>query len=119
MPREAVGLLAGADGLASRQIALPNVLGEKHFLADPYAQFRALSQLSAEGLTLLAVYHSHPGGGVQLSALDLAFARRLPYLQLVIAIGRANRPAPEIAAYAMAGSSVQPVTIELVSDAEW
>lgn len=114
-PLEAVGILGGNGGHAYRRIPLPNVLGEKRFLAEPYAQFQALRQLSAEGMELLAVYHSHPAGGVQLSPDDLAFASRLPYLQLVIALGRPDTPAVEIAAYAIEGHVARRILLELTS----
>jgi proteasome lid subunit RPN8/RPN11 len=116
LPAEAVGLLGGSDGQVRRRIPLPNVLGAKCFLADPYAQFQALRQFSAEGLVPLAVYHSHPGGGVRPSAVDLLFANRLPYLQLVIAIGRAHNPAVDIAAYAMTEAAIEEVWLEVVPD---
>ena len=115
MPLEAVGLLAGVDGKVCQRIALPNVLGLKRFLVDPYAQFQALRQLSSAGLEPLAVYHSHPGGGVQLSAEDISFATHLPYLQLVIAIGRTHNPAVEIAAYAVAASTIEKVAVEILA----
>jgi [CysO sulfur-carrier protein]-S-L-cysteine hydrolase len=114
MPDEAVGLLGGtADGTVRRWVPLPNLLGSTRFLADPYRQFQALRSLAAEGLTPLAVYHSHPGGGVGLSADDRSFASRLPYLQLVIALGP-HQPTVRIAAYAVSGTSVEQAVLEVV-----
>jgi proteasome lid subunit RPN8/RPN11 len=51
---------------------------DRSFLADPYSQYRALQRLRAGKLTLLAIYHSHPGGGVVPSAEDLAHAQSWP-----------------------------------------
>jgi [CysO sulfur-carrier protein]-S-L-cysteine hydrolase len=116
LPLEAVGLLGGAGGQVQRRIPLINVLGAKRFLVDPYAQFQALRQLSAEGLEPLAVYHSHPGGGVDLSTEDLLFAVRLPYLQVVIAIGGPQDSAVEVAAYALTGRTIEEVPLEVVAD---
>ena len=117
-PEEAVGLLGGVGGNVRRHVALPNVFCGKRFLADPFAQFSALRQFATEGLEPLAVYHSHPRGGVTLSHLDLLFARRLPYLQLVIAIGRTHTSDVEIAAYAVDQGRATAVTVELVEDGE-
>jgi proteasome lid subunit RPN8/RPN11 len=115
LPDEAVGLLGGADREVQTRIPLPNLLGSTQFLADPHAQFLALRQLAAEGREPVAVYHSHPGGGVRPSEEDLAFARRLPYLQLIIALGRAHNPAVEVAAYAMRESALQEVALDVLS----
>jgi proteasome lid subunit RPN8/RPN11 len=115
LPAEAVGLLGGRGNRVDRHMPLPNLLGDRRFLADPYAQFRALRLLRAEGLEPLAVYHSHPGGGVTLSATDLLFARRLPFVQVVIAIGRSLDPVVEVAAYAVADTRVESVELELIN----
>jgi proteasome lid subunit RPN8/RPN11 len=117
-PDEAVGLLGGIGGDVRRHVALPNMFCGKRFLADPFAQFTALRQFATEGLEPLAVYHSHPRGGVTLSHLDLHFANRLPYLQLVIAIGRTHTSDVEIAAYAVDQDGATAVTLEVIEDGE-
>lgn len=115
-PNEAVGLLGGQGDCIRRCIPLPNALGERHFMADPYAQFRALRELDAGGLQPLAVYHSHPGGGVDLSEDDLRFASRLSYLQLVIALERPHDPAVEIAAWRIVGDAAYATLLDVVDD---
>src|SRR5205809_4868953 len=79
-PREAVGLLGGSvEGEVSIVLPLRNIaLGNKVFLADPFEQFRALRKLQDEDLKLLAIYHSHPGGGVDPSQNDLDYASHWP-----------------------------------------
>ena len=88
-PYEAVGLLGGlADGQIRKALPLPNLAtGTVNFIADPLAQFLALRRLASEDLKLLAIYHSHPGGGVHPSDADLVFARHWSCVQLIIAIG--------------------------------
>lgn len=44
------------------------------FLLGPAELLAALRRLDAEGRVLLAVYHSHPAGGAELSQQDLAGA---------------------------------------------
>jgi proteasome lid subunit RPN8/RPN11 len=92
LPDEAVGLLGGlllgSTAEVKRVFPLPNLLGSRAFLADPYAQYQAERLLAEEDIVPLAVYHSHPGGGVQLSPTDHAFAVRRPLLQVVIALAR-------------------------------
>jgi proteasome lid subunit RPN8/RPN11 len=114
VPLEAVGLLGGTrEGDVKRHVPLPNLLGPRRFLVDPYAQYRALRQLEEERLVPVAAYHSHPGGGVDLSASDIAFARSLPYLQVVIAL---NGSAVRIAAWAVAETGLRSVDIAVVDD---
>ena len=84
-PMEAVGMVGGhANGRAVVVIELPNLAGPFEFFADPFAQYRAERRLAEAGLTLLAIYHSHPGGGLQLSPADVHFARRWPCAHIVV-----------------------------------
>jgi len=87
------------SGHATLSIPLPNRAGHKAFLADPFEQFKAERRLAQLGLKLVAIYHSHPGGGTQLSPLDLLFARRRACLQIVIALDREVLPGEEMRAY--------------------
>lgn len=117
LPAEAVGLLAGKpDGTVAKAVALPNVLGERRFLADPYAQFQALQRLKAEGHAPLAVYHSHPGGGVRLSAQDVWFARALPFLQVLIALARPGNATVDVAVWAVTAAGVEEAVLEINED---
>lgn len=116
MPQEAVGFLAGADGKIRYMLPLPNVAGSRRFLVDPYAQYKAMRQFAAEKLEALAMYHSHPGGGVRPSRDDVRFFSHVPYMQLIIALARAHNPTVEIAAYAMRDDIVQDVAIDVIAD---
>jgi len=109
---EAVGFVGGAsDGRAKLTIALPNLAGPRSFLADPYAQFQAERQLRGAGLTLLAIYHSHPGGGTQLSEVDKIFGARKDVLHVVVALNRSHYLGEEIRAFRVLGSSAKEVEI--------
>ncbi|HEX7974019.1 MAG TPA: M67 family metallopeptidase [Anaerolineales bacterium] len=102
LPMEAVGLLGGQpNGWVERVIPLPNLAGSKTFIADPFAQFQAEKALKQAGLALLAVYHSHPGGGAQLSDADRLLASPKATIQVVIALARPHLPGEEIRAYRM------------------
>lgn len=89
LPREAVGLLGGnATGQVMVVLPLMNIAaGNRAFIADPFAQFCALRRLQSENLELLAIYHSHPGGGVDPSEEDLAYARRWSCTHVIVAVG--------------------------------
>ncbi len=94
LPREAVGLIGGtAAGGAKTVVPLANIApGNGFFLADPYEQYRAFRRLESQGLVLLAIYHSHPGGCVDPSPLDLRFAERWDCAHLVVAVETSGLP---------------------------
>jgi anaerobic sulfite reductase subunit C len=74
-PSEACGYLAGTDGTAVKAVALTNVdHSPEHFSLDPKEQFDALRQLRAEGLGILAVYHTHPQTPARPSTEDIRLA---------------------------------------------
>jgi proteasome lid subunit RPN8/RPN11 len=100
LPMEAVGILGGhPSGHVFQAIPLPNLAGPRAFLADPRSQYEAERRLRRLGLALLAIYHSHPGGGAQLSPADRAFATHLPVVHVVIALARPRRAREQIRAY--------------------
>lgn len=94
-----------ADGGVTLVLPLPNLIGSRAFLVDPFAQYTAERTLKRRGLILLAVYHSHPGGGAQLSPEDLAFAMDRPFLQIVIALAHEQRAGEEARAYRVSGGA--------------
>ena len=99
-PREAVGLVAGpAPSQITQTRALINVAGPLAFFAEPYSQFTAEKSLRDAGLQVLGYYHSHPGGGVTLSAEDRHFATRTDWTYLVISTGWNGEPPHRITAW--------------------
>lgn len=90
-PNEACGYLADNDGTAVKTIALTNAdHSPEHFALDPKEQFAAVRQLRAEGLAILAVYHTHPQTPARPSAEDIRLARD-PAILYVIASLLPNR----------------------------
>jgi hypothetical protein len=63
-PMEAIGMLGGRGTRAIRVVPLRNRAADPHaFFADPYEQFLAERLFARVGLKIVALYHSHPGGG--------------------------------------------------------
>jgi proteasome lid subunit RPN8/RPN11 len=86
-PRECVGVIGGTvHGPEFRGVALyplPNISArpESEYLADPGRLLRALKAMDAEGLSLIALYHSHPAGPAWPSPTDARLARYpVPYV---------------------------------------
>ncbi len=77
----------GADGRITLVLPLPNIAdGYRTFIADPFEQFCAQRRLEAEDLQLLAIYHSHPEGGLDPSHEDLVYATRWSCAHLIVAV---------------------------------
>ena len=114
LPQEAVGVLGGAaNGCVTHGFAIPNIAGPYAFLADPFAQFEAEQRMKALDIRLLGVYHSHPGGGAQLSPLDLAFARSRACVQVVIALARPHARPDEVRAYRLVDTDLSEVEVRV------
>ncbi len=113
LPGEAVGILGGRDARAEIAIALPNVAQGRAFLADPRAQFHAERKLHEMGLQLIAVYHSHPDGGLALSESDLTFARKRSCVQVVIVLPSDTSTGALIGAFRVCEEAVSSVKIEI------
>lgn len=75
LPEEACGLLAGKDGGVCKIITVPNMLHSPvKYRMDPALQLKAFLQLEADGLELVAIFHSHPSGPDRPSQTDIVEA---------------------------------------------
>jgi proteasome lid subunit RPN8/RPN11 len=112
-PREAVGLIAGtSDGMAVASFELPNLGELDEFFADPYAQYQAEARIAAAGLQIIAIYHSHPGGGPDLSPSDRLGAERWSCAQVVIAPGHIPAERERIRAYRITEAGVDELLVQ-------
>lgn len=74
-PLEACGLLAGGVSGSEAVFAIENELASAtHFRMNARQQVAAFAAIEEAGWTLLAIYHSHPGGPPHPSETDLAEA---------------------------------------------
>lgn len=110
---EVCGFLVRRDGrCVVRPVGNVAATPEVRFEMDPrglLAAFRAAREADEE---ILAIYHSHPAGPAEPSALDrrLAYYPELPYL--VISLG--TRGVLELRAFSLAGDAC--AELELVLD---
>ena len=86
-PREACGLLFGADGQIAEMQVTENVSEnpDREFEIDPLALFAALKAERAGGQKIAGYWHSHPSGAATPSATDAAMAAPDGKLWLIIA----------------------------------
>jgi proteasome lid subunit RPN8/RPN11 len=77
-PQEICGLIAGQMGIAQQIFPIPNrsATPETHFEMETIALLKAYKTMDAEGMELIAVYHSHPNSNPIPSQMDIREAMR-------------------------------------------
>lgn len=97
-PREACGLLVGVGGDVFEAVETANLADRPdRFLIDPRAHIALMRRLRGSGLEIVGVFHSHPEGRAEPSAIDREAACYPGWLWL-IAAPRRDR-GTEIAAF--------------------
>jgi proteasome lid subunit RPN8/RPN11 len=113
-PEEGCGLIAGRDGQALRLYPVENRLHSPvAYEMEPAQQVRAIVALEAEGLELLAIYHSHPDGPARPSATDMAHAYYPDQAYVIVSL--ADRRRPSLRAFMIQDGSVREITVAPVS----
>jgi proteasome lid subunit RPN8/RPN11 len=75
LPNETCGLLAGTDNVITKVYPLNNIdQSPEHFSFDPVDQFQVVRAARAEGLSVIANYHSHPASPARPSEEDIRLA---------------------------------------------
>jgi proteasome lid subunit RPN8/RPN11 len=75
LPIEACGYLAEKDGVINKHFELTNMdKSDEHFSMDPAEQFGAVRESRRIGMTIRAVYHSHPATPARPSEEDIKLA---------------------------------------------
>jgi proteasome lid subunit RPN8/RPN11 len=75
LPNETCGLLVGKDNEITKIYPLTNIdHSPEHFSFDPVEQFQVLRSARAEGLSVIANYHSHPASPARPSEEDIRLA---------------------------------------------
>jgi proteasome lid subunit RPN8/RPN11 len=112
-PLEGCGLLAGADGRVQQHYPVNNRLDSPAaYEMEPAQLIAAFTAFEAEGLTLQAVYHSHPNGPAVPSATDIAQANYPEAAQIIISFEEPARP--QTAAFQIVDGRVSPINLTVV-----
>jgi proteasome lid subunit RPN8/RPN11 len=111
-PMEACGYLVGIDDIIKKHIVMTNIdKSEEHFSFDPKEQFSTLKTLRAEGLKIIAIYHSHPATPARPSKEDIQLAYD-PSVSYVIASLKDNQK--DIKSFKIRDSEIIPEPLEIM-----
>ncbi len=111
-PIESCGMLAGAGGKVSKLYQMTNAdAAHDHFTLTPEEQFAVVKDMRAEGLTLLAIYHSHPATPARLSQEDVRLALTPGVIYVIVSLANET---PVVKGFIVDNDIVTevPVTIE-------
>ncbi|MBI5073994.1 MAG: M67 family metallopeptidase [Nitrospirae bacterium] len=112
-PNEACGIVAGTGNRVTKVYPMPNTEPSPvSYLMDPGEQFGLMKELRQEGLSMLAIFHSHPQSPAYPSAKDvsLAFYDDVVY----VIVGLTDPEAPEIRAYTIVDGAVEYSLFDIV-----
>ncbi|MDP6636502.1 MAG: M67 family metallopeptidase [Phycisphaerae bacterium] len=111
-PVEACGMLAGVEGRVSKLYRMTNAdAAHDHFMMTPEEQFAVVKDIRAEGLVMLAIYHSHPASPARLSQEDIRLALTPGVMYVIVSL--VEEP-PVVKGFLIDNDSVTevPVTVE-------
>jgi len=112
-PLEVCGILGGSGDTVSSIYRMVNTdASNEHFMMEPREQFAVIKDLRAKGLSMLAIYHSHPESPARPSEEDIRLALT-PDVSYVI-ISLADAAATDIKSYAISSGTVQLEQIEII-----
>jgi len=111
-PLEACGYLAEKDGVVCKCISMKNMDASPiHYSMDPAQQFAAIRNCRTEGLTLRAVYHSHPETAAFPSAEDIRLAYDPALSYVIISLAKTN---PTINSFTIKKDEIFPEKIHII-----
>ncbi len=114
LPNEACGLLAGKGFEAQKRYALTNAdASPEHFSFLPAEQFQVLRSARAEGLEILANYHSHPATPARPSEEDIKLAYDPNILYIIVSLASAE---PVVKAFHLRQGIVENVPVSILED---
>jgi proteasome lid subunit RPN8/RPN11 len=110
---EVCGLVSAKHGQACQLYPVRNIADNpgRRFEMDPGEQIAAMKAMRDKHESLFAIYHSHPRGPAQPSALDIAQAAYPDVLYLIIALS-ADRET-ELCGFYLHSHSPQQVELEI------
>jgi proteasome lid subunit RPN8/RPN11 len=113
-PLEVCGILGGAGDTVSACYRMTNTdASNEHFMMDPAEQFRVVKDLRAKGLSMLAIYHSHPETPARPSLEDIRLALTSGVSYVIISL--ADPAGADMKSYRIEEGNVEPEPIEVLA----
>jgi len=112
-PNEACGILAGTGSRVTKVYPMSNSEPSPvSYFMEPKEQFRVMKELRQKGLSMLAIFHSHPQSPAFPSAKDVSLAFYDDAVYLII--GLTNLESPEIKAYTIIEEHVRESSLRIL-----
>jgi proteasome lid subunit RPN8/RPN11 len=113
-PLEVCGILGGAGEDISEIYRMTNTdASNEHFMMEPKEQFAVVKDLRSKGLSMLAVYHSHPETPARPSEEDIRLALTPGVSHIIISL--ADPQLPVVKSFKIDQGQVDPEAIEITA----
>lgn len=113
VPNECCGMIAGANGTATRVFRTRNSEASPfRFVIHPNDQLRVIDEIEAAGEELVAIYHSHTKSEAYPSQTDVNMARMWPDPAWLIC-SLADPEQPVVRAFEISDGGVTEIDIEV------
>ncbi|MBF0328976.1 MAG: M67 family metallopeptidase [Nitrospirae bacterium] len=111
LPNEVCGMLAGSDSNVSKLYTMTNTEPSPvSYFMEPSEQFKAIKDIRNNGLSMLAIFHSHPASEAFPSAKDVSLAF---YDDAVYVIVSLLREAPAVKAFSIKDGKVKEIELDI------
>lgn len=112
-PLEVCGILGGVNETVTTFYRMTNTdASNEHYMMAPKEQFSVVKDLRAKGLSMLAIYHSHPESPARPSEEDIKLALTPDVSYIIISLADAD--APDIKSFKISLGDVANEAIEIV-----
>ena len=108
-PNEACGILSGKGNEVSGVYLISNEeMSPVSYLMDSREQFRVMKDMREKGLSMVAIFHSHPSSSAYPSSKDVSLAF---YEDAVYVIASLAGEEPEVKAFSIRDGAIEDVEI--------
>lgn len=112
-PLEVCGILGGVADSVSKIYPMTNTdASNEHFMMDPKEQFTVVKDLRANGLTMLAIYHSHPETPARPSEEDVRLALTPDVSYVIVSLADADKPV--VKSYKIHNGRTTPEEVQII-----